>query len=98
MDVQQYQATMAAVDAETPTGVWADAPAIADSTIPMVNTSGYAMIVDITAGTVTAVTVNGVVYKSQNANVTAGRFRVNRGGSIAITYSVVPTHVVWYYE
>jgi hypothetical protein len=98
MDVQQYQATIAAVDEDSPSGLWAGAPAIAASTVPMVNTSGYQVIVDITAGTVTAVTINGNVYKAQNANVVAGRFRVRRGGTIAITYSVVPTHVAWYYE
>jgi hypothetical protein len=98
MDVQQYNVTAAAADEENPVGVWAGAPAIAASTVKMVNTSGHVQIVDITGGTVSAVAVNGVVYKSANANVLSGRFRVRRGGNIAITYSVVPTNVTWYYE
>lgn len=98
MDVQQYEATMAAVDAESPTGEWAGAPAIAASTVKMYNTSGHPLIVDIAGGTVTAVVVNGVTYKSGNAAVTSGRFRLRRGASLAITYSVVPTSLHWYYE
>lgn len=98
MDVQQYNVTAAAADEENPVGVWAGAPAIAASTVKMVNTSGQPVVVDITGGTVTVVAVNGVTYKSANANVVSGRFRVRRGGNIAITYSVVPTNVTWYYE
>ena len=94
MDVQQYNATMAAVDAENPSGVWADAPALAASTVAMVNDSGYAVHVGISAGTVTVVKVNGVTL---TAVTTPAQVRLRRGDSLAITYSSAPT-LQWLYE
>jgi len=92
MDVQQYNATVAAADAENPSGAWAGAPSLAASTVAMKNTSGHPVWVDVIGGTVTAVKVDGVT-----TGFTSGSFRLRRGSSIAITYSVAPT-LGWFYE
>lgn len=94
MDVQQYNATMEAVDADNPVGVWADAPALAASTVAMTNTSGYPVVVGISAGTVTVVKKNDVTL---TAVTTPAQVRLGRGHTIAITYSVAPT-LQWMYE
>lgn len=86
MDVQQYNATKAAVDAENPNGAWADAPALAASTVDNVNTSGYELTVYVSSGTVTVIKVDGAT-----TGLTSGSFRLRNGGALNITYSVAPT-------
>lgn len=62
------------------------APAVPASTVPVQNTSNQPYTVTVTGGTVTAVTVNGVVVGAGDGTYTVPAF-----GSIAVTYSVAPT-------
>jgi hypothetical protein len=77
--------------AAVPTGAWSGAPSLATSTTAMFNTSGYPVTVHISAGTVTVIKVDGVT-----TGLTSGSFRLRRGSSLAITYSVAPT-LNWIY-
>ena len=92
MDVQQYGATMDAVDAGNPSGAWAGAPVLAASTVSMKNSSGHVVWVDVVGGTVTVIKVDGVV-----TGLTGGSIRLRRESTLAITYSVAPT-LGWFYE
>jgi hypothetical protein len=92
VDVQQYNTVRDAADKARPTGAWAAAPAIAATGVNMVNTSGKPVMVDITGGTITVISINGVA-----TGVITGRFRLGVGDKIAITYSVIPTAVKWFY-
>lgn len=74
-----------------PTGAWSGAPSIAASTTAMFNTSGYPVTVHVSAGTVTVIKVDGVT-----TGLTSGSFRLRRGSSLTITYSVAPT-LAWIY-
>jgi hypothetical protein len=87
VDVQQFNVTKAAADAEKHTGDWVSKPAIPASTVPVTNDADYTMWVEVTAGTVTVVEVDGVTVGAR----VAGRFDVRPGGTIALTYSVAPT-------
>lgn len=70
------------------TFVWSEeTPAMPASTVPVTNATGQGMDVQIAGGTVTVITVNGVV-----TGLTSGTVYVPPGGTIAITYSVAP---VW---
>lgn len=62
------------------------APAVPASLAPVVNVTGQAMQVVITAGTMTNVTVNGVT-----AGTGAGTYTVPAGASVVMTYTVAPT-------
>jgi hypothetical protein len=94
VDVQQYLVTKAAVDADRPTGLWAGAPSLAASTVAMVNTSGYDVIVNVTGGTTSAVKRNGTTITG--LTTTIGQIFLAPGSSIAITYSGAPT-LQWMY-
>jgi hypothetical protein len=63
-------------------------PAVPASTIPVQNANDYPVNVTISAGTLTAVTVNGVVVGS-----TDGTYLVPAAGTISVTYTVAPTWV-----
>jgi hypothetical protein len=72
-------------------GVWpfsfpGNAPSVPASTVNATNTNPWAIAVAITGGTLTAVTVNGVVV-----GAVAGTYFVPAGGTINVTYSVAPT-------
>lgn len=86
VDVDQLRTTMAADEAGKPTGDWASKPAIPASTIAATNTSGDLMWVEVIAGTVTVVAVDGVTVGR-----VVGAFLVRPGSTIALTYSVAPT-------
>jgi hypothetical protein len=92
MDVAQFNTLYAAVADESPTGLWAGAPALAASTVAMTNTSGHDIDVNITGGTVTAVKKNGVTL----ASATGVTIRVRPGHTWSVTYSVAPTQQVSY--
>jgi len=92
MDVQQFKVTEAAVDADSLTGAWSGAPALAASGVAMINTSGERVTVYVSAGTVTVIAVDGVT-----TGLTSGMFHLRRGSKIAITYSVAPT-LHWIYS
>jgi hypothetical protein len=94
MDVQQYTVTKAAVDDERPKGLWADAPALAATTVAMENTSGYDVVVNVTGGTTTAVKRNGVTITGLTSSI--GEIFLGPGSTIAITYSAAPT-LQWAY-
>lgn len=87
VDVSQLAATEAAANAERPTGDWAGKPAVAASTVAMVNTTDRTMWVEVTGGTVTVVKVDDVTIGSR----TSGAFIVRPGSNIKITYSAAPT-------
>jgi len=65
-------------------------PAVPASTVNETNTNPKPVTVYVRGGTVTNITVDGVAL-----GFTSGTFRVNSGGTIAITYSVAPTWF-WY--
>jgi hypothetical protein len=104
VDAQELSETLAALTSDevqaldqelhagAPTGTWADAPALASSTVAMENTSGYPVEVNITSGTVTVVKKNGVTL----TGVTSGRVTLRPNATVAITYSVAPT-LQWIY-
>lgn len=59
---------------------------LAASTVASLNPNPVPVNVAITGGTVTVITVGGVV-----TGLTTGTFLIPPGGSIAVTYSVAPT-------
>jgi hypothetical protein len=65
-------------------------PAVPATTVTATNTTGKPVTVYIRGGTVTNIAVDGTLL-----GMTSGTFRVNAGGTIAVTYSVVPTWF-WY--
>jgi hypothetical protein len=69
--------------------LFATAMALGATTVPVLNPNPVAQSVTITSGTVTVITVNGVV-----TGLTTGTFIIPPGGSIAVTYSVAPTFAV----
>ena len=87
VDVQQFNVTKAAADAEKHTGDWVSKPAIPASTVEATNTAAYGMLVEVTAGTVTVVKVDDVTVGAR----VAGVFYVPSGSTIKLTYSVAPT-------
>lgn len=76
----------------SPSGAWSGAPALAASTVVMTNTSGFSVTTHISSGTVTVVKVDGVT-----TGLTSGSFRLKRGSTLSITYSVAPT-LAWIYS
>jgi hypothetical protein len=92
MDVQEYTVTKAAADSEAPSGAWAHAPSLAASTVEMENTSGFPVWVDVVAGTVTVIKVEG-----ETTGLTSGSFLLQDKQAIAVTYSVAPT-LSWRYQ
>jgi len=86
VDVQQLNATFDAVRAEMPTGDWPSKPAIPASTVAATNTSPWNMWVEVVAGTVTVVAVDGTT-----TGRVVGAFLLRPGSTIAMTYSVAPT-------
>ena len=75
-----------------PTGDWVNKPAVPATTVTVTNTSGYDMLVEITAGTVTGVKVDGVTVGAR----IAGSFLVRAGSTIAWIGTVAPTWQ-WFY-
>lgn len=61
-------------------------PAVPASTVAQQNTNAYPVTVVISAGTITAVVVNGITV-----GAAAGTYTVPAFGAISITYSVAPT-------
>lgn len=94
VDVQQLRATKAAANETVPKGDWTGKPAIPATTVPVENTSGFKMWVEVNAGTVTEVKIDGVKIGA-TARV-AGMFLVRPGSTISLTYSVAPTWQ-WFY-
>lgn len=66
-------------------------PAIPASTVTATNTNPWPVLVQITGGTTTVIAVNGTTV----ATTTPASVVVPAGGTIAITYSVVPTSWTW---
>lgn len=87
MDDAELQTCLDVIESHKPLGDWASKPAVAATTVPVTNTSPYAMDVVITGGTVTAVKVDGVTIGA----LTSGRFRVRSGSTIAWVGSGAPT-------
>lgn len=92
MDVDQYNTLIKAAADENPSGAWSGAPSLAASTVDMTNTSGFPVMVYVSAGTVTVVKVDGVT----TGLTTPGSVRLRPGGTLNITYSVAPT-LHWLY-
>lgn len=66
-------------------------PSIPASTVPVVNSTGMQLSVQVTGGTVSNISVNGSTAAS-GSNVSVP---LPPGGSIVLTYSVVPTSWAW---
>lgn len=66
-------------------------PAIPASTVAATNANAFPVLVAITGGTTTVIAVNGTTV----ATTTPANVVVPAGGTIAITYSVVPTGWTW---
>lgn len=62
------------------------APAVPLTTVPVTNSTGTVVDVNVSGGTVTAVNVNGTA-----SGQTSGHVYVPAGGTVSITYSVAPT-------
>lgn len=84
VDVQQLQATRNAVQR----GIVTSAPTLPASTVDGTNASGMDLMCRISAGTVTVVSVDGVVLGGLTTN---DWFFVPAGSKFNITYSVAPT-------
>lgn len=97
MDAQEYSTLMADVDANRPSGAWADAPSLASSGVDMVNDSDWPMDVFIAgSGTCSVIKVDGATTGLVSSTAPAGRVTLRRGGVLNITYSVAPT-LHWIY-
>lgn len=97
MDDTEYRTLAKVIAEETPSGVWNGAPSLAATTVPMENTSGYPVWVDIIGGTVTEIDVEDGDGETINTGLTAGSFLLQDGRSITLTYSAAPT-VAWRYQ
>jgi hypothetical protein len=86
-DLQQFRKLMLENDIHADQGTWDGAPALAASTVDMVNNSGGPVTVFISAGTVTVVKVGGVT----TGLTTPATVRVRDNEALNITYSVAPT-------
>lgn len=87
MDDTQLKTLQDVQNDTKPLGDWTGKPAIPASTVAATNTSGYDMIVEVTAGTVTVVKVDDVTVGAR----VSGAFLVRAGSTIKLTYSVAPT-------
>ena len=92
MDNEQLKKLEAFNEAALPNGDWSDKPAVPATTVTAENTSGRAMFVEVTGGTVTAVKVDGVTVGAR----TSGLFYVRPGSTIAWVGSAAPTWQ-WFY-
>lgn len=70
----------------TTTSLTTASPSVPASGTPQTNTNAWGVSVNVTGGTVTVVSVNGVA-----TGQTSGYVFVNAGGTITLTYSVAPT-------
>jgi hypothetical protein len=86
MDVEQYRTTERASEDRIPNGDWYDKPAVPATTVAVENETDFHMWVEITGGTVTAVTIDG-----ESVGRTSGMFILRPGSSVAITHSSAPT-------
>ncbi len=70
-------------------------PAVPASTVVRINETGFRCSVYMRAGTITAITVNGVVTGATASPSATGTlaFVLEPGGTIAMTYTVAPTWV-----
>lgn len=100
MDVQELHVTQLAAEEERPQGLWADAPALASTTVAMENTSEYDLEVTLYGGTWTVLKKNGVTLGGVTSALLAGaafRLLLHPGATWALTYSGAPTAVQWSY-
>lgn len=93
MDNEELQTCLDFIDSEKPLGDWTSKPSVPATTVPVTNTSGFPMHVEITGGTVTAVKIDGVTVGAR----VSGSFRVRSNSTLAVTYSAVPTWQ-WFVE
>lgn len=70
-------------------------PAVPATTVVATNTTGFRCLVFLRAGTITVITINGVVTGITAAPSATGTFltMLEPGGTIAMTFSVAPTWV-----
>jgi hypothetical protein len=88
------------INGDTPTGDWSAKPAIPLTTVPVTNTSGRTMLVEVGANgaTMTNVKIDGVIVGSGTVARTSGAFRVRNGSTITLTYSAGAPVWQWFYE
>lgn len=77
-----------------PKGAWAGAPALAATTVAMVNSSGYPVNVYVFSSTVTVMKINGVTTGLTNE----GTLRLGPGDTCALTYASGTPTLAWIYE
>jgi hypothetical protein len=65
-------------------------PAVPASTVLIYNTTGQYVACNITGGTMTNVSVNGVTVGAG-----AGNYQLPPGASLSMTYTVAPTSMTW---
>lgn len=87
MDPAQLSALNRHINRNTDDGDWVNKPAVPATTVTATNTSGRAMFVEVTGGTVTSVKVDGVTIGTR----VAGMFYVRPLSTIAWAGSVAPT-------
>jgi hypothetical protein len=84
---------MAATRNNIPRGSWDGAPAIPASDTPVVNNTGLDQMVRVNGGTVSAMKIDGVA----TGIVATGEWvPLRNGSSLTLTYTVVPTSMVWF--
>jgi hypothetical protein len=100
MDDTELQTCLDVIDGNKPLGLWVDAPAVPATTVPVTNTSGFAMGVEVGANgaTITAVKIDGVTIGAGTVPRVSGRYRVRNGSTIALTYTVATPTMQWFYE
>ena len=82
------------VNSAKPKGAWAGAPALAATTVAMVNTSGFPVFTYIFSSTVTVIKVNGITTGLTNS----GTVRLAPGDNLALTYASGTPTIAWIYE
>jgi hypothetical protein len=99
MDNEELQTCLDVIDGNKPLGDWLDKPAVPATTVPVTNTSGFPMHVEVSANgaTITAVKIDGLTIGNPTARV-LGSYRVRNGSTIALTYTVATPTWQWFYE
>lgn len=94
MDDAELKTCLEVLESHKPLGDWASKPAVPATTVPVTNTSDFAMMVYVNANgaTIASIKVDGVV-----TGIIAGPVRVRSGSTITLTYTVATPTWTWFY-
>lgn len=94
MDDTELQTCLDVIDGNKPLGDWLDKPAVPATTVPVTNSSAFAMDVYVgtNGATIASVKIDGVTTGS-----IAGHFRLRSGSTITLTYTVATPTWTWFY-